>query len=138
MPISRWDDRDVAVECNDCGFELGRYGNCVDATSAALHARWKIETPTYDPAVHLDRTIYGKPFYRETPDGDIEYTDLEEYARRLRLWGRCESVIDTTGMSHFAWLDHLEGKLEEYLEKLMMDPVWQGDCYCHACAARND
>ena len=133
MAISRWDYDDVAVVCNECDFELGRYRNSVDATNAALNARWEVQTPTYDCPVHLERNFECLPFYRETADGDIEVTNLEEYSRLLILWGRVEGEYDPTGMTHFAWLDHLEGKLEMHLEKLMEDPVWSGDCWCHSC-----
>ena len=133
MAINRWDHWDVAVECNDCGLELARFSNAVDATNAALAARWKVHTPTYDAPVYLERTFECKPFYREDSDGGIELTDLEEYARLLRAWGAFVGEYDPTGMPHLAWLDHLEGKLEMRLEHLADDPVWAGDCWCTTC-----
>ena len=132
MAIEKWDHGDVAVICGRCDFELGRYSNSVDATNAAINASWLVELPTYDPPVYLERLFESKPFYRDDGD-DIEITDLEEYARLLRLWGFYEGIEDDTGMEHFMWLGHLEGKLEEHLDRRMNDPVWVGDCWCHTC-----
>jgi hypothetical protein len=132
MAIEQWDHGDVAVICGRCDFELGRYHNSVDATNAAVNASWLVHRPTYDPPVELERLFESKPFYSDDGD-DIEITDLEEYARLLRLWGFYEGIEDDTGMENFMWLGHLEGKLEEHLEQRMNDPVWAGDCWCHTC-----